>query len=319
MRTVHASSRQKTWFADIPMTRPTPTIFHEKWWLEAASLGSYRTATVYSDRSIVGWLPYILSRKRTGQRFLAMPAMTHVLGPALAPEVLAISNLRSLRQFTIIQALLEQLPEVSHVHFQLHGGLSDTLAFDAAGFTTSLGYTIEIAPDTTGNIWLQMRDKTRNVIRRAQEQLNITEFEDAQRFVKFYEDNLVDRGRSNNYDNHIFKFLIEECVKRRSGRMIVASKPSGEVVAGVFTVWDRHREYYFISTRKKDSHNGAVSLLIWNSIQHAIKIGVTFDTAGLDSNNFTLLTGFGGTLKARYTVQRSSTLYRMARFVKNIA
>ena len=300
----------------IPMSFPIPTIFHEPWWLETASLGTYRAATVYSDGRVIGWLPYILSRKPTGHRFLAMPAMTHVLGPALAPEVLAMSNLRSLRQFTIIQALLQQLPSVSHIQFQLHGGLADTLAFDAAGFTTHLGYTTEIAPNMKGILWQQMRDKTRNVIRRAQEQLIVSETRDIRVFVKFYEENLRVLGVSSRYNQKIFGLLIDGCLKRDVGRILIASKPGGEIVAGVFTVWDKHREYYYTSSRKINSINGAVSLLIWNSIKHAASSGLIFDTDGLNKSNLTLLTGFGGVLRARFSVYKSSKSFRLAQFVQ---
>jgi hypothetical protein len=66
-----------------------------------------------------------------------------------------------------------------------------------------------------------------------------------------------------------------------------------------------------------DSGNGAISLLIWTAIQHAAALGLTFNTDGLNSkNNLLLLTGFGGVLKPRYFVSKTTEMYQTAQFLK---
>src|ERR1700744_4662080 len=77
---------------DQPSSAPSPkfpvaTIFHEPWWLSAASDGAYEEVVVSSDNKIVGRLPYLRLRKFGWQTALVMPAMTHVLGPSLSLDI----------------------------------------------------------------------------------------------------------------------------------------------------------------------------------------------------------------------------------------
>lgn len=293
-----------------------PTIFHEPWWLEIASNGAYQEALVSSDGVIVGRLPYLLGRRIGGQTTLTMPAMTHVLGPALANMS---GSTRSLRRFNITRDLIEQLPQASHVWFRLHRGISDTLAFEAADFATGVDYTTEVAPDSKENLWQQMRDKTRNVIRRAQESLTVEQLLDPEPFLDFYDRNLRARGLRNHYDRRIYGKLITESLHRGVGRILVTRDSTGVAKSGIFTIWDRDSEYYLMSTRTPNSQNGATSLLIWTAIQHAALSGLTFNTDGLDSKtNLLLLTGFGGTIKPRYFVRTTSTMFQVVRYAKNL-
>lgn len=74
-----------------------------------------------------------------------------------------------------------------------------------------------------------------------------------------------------------------------------------------------------MSTRTPNSQNGATSLLIWTAIQHEALTGLTFNTDGLDSKtNLLLITGFGGTIKPRYFVGTTSTMFQVARYAKNL-
>ena len=295
----------------------TPTIFHEPWWLAIASDGAYREAKVVTNGVVLGRLPYLLSGKTAGQNAVIMPDMTHVLGPALGTE--GGDSTRSLKHFTITSELIAQLPKAAHTWFRLHRGVTDTLAFEAAGFSTGVDFTIEVAPDASDKLWKRMRDKTRNVIRRAGESLSVVECHDAARFLRFYDTNLADRGMRNQYNREVCTKLIVACLARAVGRLLIASDASGALKAGVFTVLDGETEYYFMSTRTLDSGNGATSLLIWSAIQHAAALGLTFNTDGLNSkNNLLLLTGFGGVLKPRYFVSKTSKIYQTAQFLKGL-
>ena len=300
-----------------PIFPSEPTIFHQPWLLAIASDGTYREATVSSGGAVVGRLPYILFRKLSGHKVLSIPDLTHALGPAITVETGASRSTRSLRQFTITRDLIAQLPKASHVGFRLHQGISNTLAFEAAGFETIVDYTVEIAPQPRDVLWSQMRDKTRNVIRRAGERLTVVDLLDAERFIDFYESNLRERRLRNYYPRHLCVALIAECLRRGVGRMLIAADPNGKYKSGVFTIWDHQQEYYFMSTRTRDSQNGATSLLIWAAIQHAALHGLTFNTNGLDSrSNFMLLSGFGGTIKPRLIVEKSSLTYALVRDIK---
>jgi hypothetical protein len=295
-----------------------PTIFHESWWLDKATAGRYRQVEVSLGGVTVGRLPYLEFRE-AGLTSIGMPTLTHFLGPAidLGP---GNSTTRQLRGLSIAGDLVAALPKVSGgVWFKLHAGVTDTLAFQEAGFRTDVQFTTEIAPDTEDVLWSRMRDKTRNVIRRAQERFTIEEDSDPDRFLAFYANNLRQRGLSNSYDMPCVRSVMEECIRRRQGKLRVALDDHGTYNSAIFTVWDRDTQYYLMSTRSSDAGNGATSMLLWDAIKDAARNNLTFDfdgaRHGADAKFFA---GFGGTFRPRYWVWRSSVAHRAVGLVSSL-
>jgi hypothetical protein len=291
--------------------------------MDIACAGSWSEAVLTWGGNVVGRLPYRIQKKPFGVTVLDMPTLVHTLGPVVAPEFAGANFPRSLKEVTIIRDLLAQLPKASHIVFRLHGGITNTLAFEAAGFTTCPNYTVEIKPDTADVLWRQMRDKTRNSIRRAQERLHIEVSTDVETFIDFYVGNLQYAGRNSHYDRALSLRLVSECLKRGVGRILVAKGENDQIQAGIFTMWDSTKEYYFMSTRRQDSINGAVSLLIWEALQHASQLGLILDMDGIHVvnegiPNLLLLTGFGGILTPRYVVQRSSRWIHLAGELRDV-
>jgi hypothetical protein len=301
----------------LPPKLPVATIFHEPWWLSAASDGAYEEAVVTSDDKIVGRLPYLRLRKAGWQTALVMPHMTHVLGPSLSLDIPGSERSRSLRRFTFVCQLIAQLPTAAHVWFALHRRETEILAFKAAGFATTVRFTVEIAPNPSAILWRDMRDKTRNVIRRAQENLIVQAIDDPSLFLEFYEENLRRRGQRNKYDARIYRNVMAACLERGRGRILFAADAAEAPQAAIFTAWDEEAEYYLMSTRRPESGNGATSLLVWTALQVAASSGRTFDLDGIDCRkNHTFLTGFGGMIRPRYIVSRTSTSFQVAQSLK---
>lgn len=294
-----------------------PTVFHEPWWMGIACDGNHQEATVASDGKIVGRLPYACATKFFRLRAIGMPHMTHVLGPAFARQY-ANSAQRSHKQLVITRSLIAQLPSAIHISFRLHAGIEDTLAFGEAGFRTSVDFTVEVPPAPIETIWRQMRDKTRNVIRRARERHSVVECTDAAHFFAFYECNLKERGAKNHYEDPLYLRLVTTSIQRGVGRIIMAVDPAGTEQGAVFTIWDDKAAYYLMSSRTKDAINGVINLLLWEAIKHASARNLVFDMDLLHVKkhslpNYLLLTGFGGEIKPRFTVSRASQVVRVAR------
>jgi hypothetical protein len=280
-----------------------PTIFHEPWWLEVASAGSYQVAEVESGGKTVGRLPY-LPYKRFGIPLIEMPMLTHFLGPALL-EGVGSPNSRFLRQLGITRELIQKLPRASLTAMKLHYGISETIAFQEQGFRTSVQFTHEIDPLPTDLLWANLRNKTRNVIRRAEEQFQVKEVTDAAEFMIFYLGNLAARNMRSFLDRDICERLIQECIERGRGR-ILATYDGKALQAANFYIWDRRYYYFLLSTRSLTSGNGATSLLLWEAIKDSAQRDLIFDSDGLNSSGAILFfAGLGGTVKPRYIVSKS--------------
>ena len=285
-----------------------PTVFHEPWWLDVVSAGTYRMAEFSAGGSCIGRLPYLLSRHR-GLQIVGMPMLTHFLGPAIDPGP-GKGTTQLLRTLSTAKDLIRQLPKAASVWFKLHRGTTDTLAFQALGYTAEVQFTSEVAPAPERELWAGLRDTTRRVIRRATDTLVAEETTDPDLFMHLYEQNLQERGLRNTYDSAICKQVLAEAVRRGAGRMLIATE-GGTPKVGVFTIWDDSAAYYLLTTRSLESGNGGISLLIWEAIKHAAARGIIFDFDGLrPSGDIQFFAGFGGTLKPRYFVHRSSLAYR---------
>lgn len=289
-----------------------PTIFHETWWLDAASAGQWREVTVSSGGSLVGRLPFTLG-ERLGTRFCVAPRLTHFLGPAI-DEGNGGAVSRNLRRTRIARELIQALPRTDAFYQRFHGGINETLAFQEAGFQTGVLFTFEVHPAPDGTLWHAMRDKTRNVIRRAQERVETVRCTSAEQFIAFYEANLAQRGRRNHYDPGIFVQVCRAALQRNRGCILCANGPDGEPLAAIFYVWDETVAYYTLSTRRQDADNGAVALLVWEAIRDAATRNLIFDMDGSYTAGSSLFyTGFGGQIRPRYIVSRSSFPYDLAR------
>jgi len=280
-----------------------PTIFHEPWWLEIASSGNYKVAEVQSGGKTVGRLPYLVY-KRFGIPHIEMPMLTHFLGPALT-EGDGSANNRFLRHLGITRELIQKLPRASLTAMKLHYGISETIAFQEQGFRTSVQFTHEIDPAPKDLLWANLRNKTRNVIRRAEEQFQIKEMTDAREFMIFYLGNLAARKVRSFLNRDICERLIQECIERGRG-CILAAYSGKSLLAANFYIWDRRYYYFLLSTRSLTSGNGATSLLLWEAIKDSAQRGLIFDSDGLNSSGAILFfAGLGGTVKPRYIVSKS--------------
>jgi hypothetical protein len=259
------------------------SIFHEPWWLEIVTDGRWESVEVSHGGRMVGEMPFYVTRQ--GPWSVSwLPPMTHTLGPVV--KLSGAKPAEDLRhRIKVTEELISKLPRV-HRFFQVcDPRMSDALAFQLWGFDVSSSYTFEINPDhTEGEVWSGMRDKTRNLIRRASEQLTVRAITDPHKFVRFYDDNLWARSRDNAYQAATTLGLSEAAISRQCGKLLGAFRPDGHIDAGIFLVWDCHAMYYLLSSRNTNGHNGAVSLLLWEAIREALRRKLIFDFDGVPTS-----------------------------------
>ncbi len=294
------------------------TVFHEKWWLDAIAPGRWREVVCVRGGQVVGSLPFEeLSLGRL--KICAMPQATHVLGPFLEIRPSKAESLSRTTQ-SITACLLEKIGKHDHVEMILGTEYTDITPFLHAGFEvkphpTLLLNCVPPLPD----LWAGLRDKTRNVIRRAREQLTVQCIEDVSQFTRFYEENLEDDA--SYFSLAASAAATAAACAHKQGKIVAATSADGVVHAMVVFLWDDHRVYYFHSSRKKNlAHAGAVSLLLWTGIELAHSKGLWFDfDAGLAKlSRYKFLVSFGGEIANRYEVTRSTRMYRVQHGIRRI-
>ncbi|MDE1184256.1 GNAT family N-acetyltransferase [Paraburkholderia sp.] len=292
------------------------SIFHEHWWLDIATAGEWRLATVRRNQTVIAEMPYYVARMGLW-RISQLPPLTRTLGPVIRSTGFGDAREAHHRRDLTAQ-LIEQLPHCDSFFQVFDPRVEDALAFALNGFTVSARYTFRIPGHcSVADAWAKLDSKTRNVIRGADKQLMIAPIATPAEFLAFYESNLATRSRTNAYGTVLMRQLVNAFVEREAGHLLGAYGPNGRLVAAIGVVWDQHAMHYLLSTRAHDAHGGSISLLLWTAIQRSLERKLTFDFDGFSSpSTFNFLKGFGGTLTQRLGVERLSTTYSVARILK---
>ncbi len=287
-----------------------PSLFHEAWWLDAA-LPGHEAVTVSAGNRVVARLPFRRHR-HLGQRASILPGLVPFLGPALRPSAGSPVN-QALHRHQLTRELIAQLPPLACFSQRLHRGTPDALAFQQLGFAVETVFTYEVEPAPPALLWRAMRDKTRNVIRRAEDATTLVDLEPAA-FARLYAENL---GRTRNT---MFaangQAVFEAALAHGRGRLLAARDATGAVAAAIFYAWDDEVTYYILTTRRPDGHNGVVSRLIWQAIRDSAAAGRVFDFGGVGTHGSVLFyAAFGGEVRPRYLVRRRTDTYRFAQLL----
>jgi hypothetical protein len=248
-----------------------------------------------------------------------MPQITRFLGPVVrVPSGKTEARFRS--AYSIVSDLLEHLAAFDHVEMTLNTEFRDLTPFLAAGYEVRVHPTFLLdCRRPIEELWAGLRDKTKNVIRRARERLTVHEIDDANLFANFYRRNL--EGAEPNFDLSLLPTVFAAARTRDRCKIVAAMDARGVVHAKVFFIWDDNYVYYFLSTRDKNiAHLGAVSLLLWTGIEfaHARQLCFDFDGGITDDARYKFKVAFGGKLANRFDVARSTARYQLQRTIRRI-
>jgi len=304
---------------------PKPSLFHEHWWLSAATGGGFSEVELKHGDHLAGRLPFVIVRKR-GFRILCMPAFTHLLGPYVNSST-GKPQTRMMNRLSTVRSLIDQLPPFDFFKQAIDPSaddgfaLIDGLAFQDRGFQVGHQYTFQVDCRVDLDSLLSgMHFKVRQHIRRAEEKCTIAAVDDPHRFIRFYTDNLRKTGRKSYMQFDRFPMLFSECCARNCGTILAALQSDGAPVAMTYLVWGNGIMYYLMTTRAPDvSDNGSVNLLIWSAMKRAHELGLLFDLDGVTtSGTARFLSGFGGKIKTRLIITAEGRLFHAVECLKTV-
>jgi hypothetical protein len=292
------------------------SIFHEPWWLDAATEGAWRVAQVKHGNIVIGEMPYIVSKKALWQ-ISTLPPLTRTLGPVIRPHQTSANDREWSQRLGIARDLIAQLPKCARFHQIMDPRVSEAeaLAFRLEGFNVKVAFTLVVDGWTDeASAFAALKGTTRTAVRRAQECLTVRPIDSAKEFLDFYSANLEVRKLDNVYGAATMGRLLHEMMKREAGTLLGAFDPQGTLVAATALLWDTRSAYYFLSARRPGAHSGAVSLLLWSAMRTAGERGLSFDFDGVSTAGILkFLGGFGGRLVRRFEVERTMPVYAALR------
>ena len=277
-------------------------VFQQRWWMEIArGTAHLNEAQVVEGNIVVGRLPYVVKRNKAGFKWGAFSTWTHISGPVISQDLSEEAKAGVLHQ------LLAQLPRNISLYFVCRPTLADAElireAFNAAGFERSAVITYSLPPDAESIINRLSRKHAKHIIS-ADRRLDVIDIS-ADRFIKFYEANLKEAGKTSHSPLGVAHDLITAGGERNPPqvRAIAARKrrereEKGSLVANldedifdaaIACAWDNERYYLWMLTRRRDAspgekpHPDAVKLLVVKAMEHARSLGLIFDSDGVGS------------------------------------
>jgi len=292
------------------------TIFHEDWWMNCVSGGKSDRIVIERGSNVIGWLPFAIFNE-FGLSACGTPHLARLSHPVI------LLDSRKTESFNrgsarVISEMIRRLPRTHYTKFVIGPVWSDALAWQMNGFDTRVEHTFVLDFATSHlDPWRAMRDKTRNIIRRAQERLTISNVS-AQDFVEFYQSNLP--SFKFYYNANYISDLYPEVKKRGQGEMHGSYDAAGVLQAAVFFVWDERDYYYFLSARNRSCTDiGATSLLVWHGILEAKKMGLRFDFDGVTSpERMQFMVGYGGHTASRFIVEKKTPLFMARQYASKV-
>jgi len=294
------------------------TLFHQDWWLDAATNGHWDRVIVQRDGIVAAAMPFIL-RKNFGLRFLTMPPYTRTLGPLFA-NIPTKPSKRLAMQVELLHSLLVKAPRHDRFEMVLSPRSDLTLAFVTCsyGVTNTFTFVWEGHPPMD-QLLRDMQSKTRRKIQANAKRLHAERHTDIDRFIRL---SVLEHNRlfSNTNDFRTITTIFQACVKRRQAMVLSAVNQNGEDVAVSVLVWGCGVLYNLLAARHpREAGPGANSFLLWEAMRTAQERGLEFDSDGIYSPHAAVFySRFGLTPQVRPTINHGNGWWKLALMAKSM-
>jgi len=288
-------------------------LFFQPWYLDAvAGDGSWDVCLAKQPGGdILGFWPYYY-KNRYSISTITHPHLTPYLGPYLIYSD-HIQKAQSIRSFErkVLKELHDQLPTVSRVILHGHPYWQNWRPLNWEGYHQTTRYTLRVdLSKREEELYKDLKDKTRNQIVSAERSVTIENDISAEQLYKLSQSTFHRKETEIPYSFELFAKLLE-AVESRSLGLSLSTEENGQVTAAVYVIRDHNTAYLITTGRHGKAHNGAVSLLIWESIKRMKSAGVqTFDFEGsMIKGIATFFDGFGGDLVPYHRLTKTKTKY----------
>jgi len=225
------------------------------------------------------------------------------------PGKKAVSRLQ--QQVSLLTELRKKLPRHDRMELCLPPESDLPFAFVECGFRATQTFTFRSDPYAAGDPWLEMEQKTRNVVQSAQKRFSIEEHADIERFIRLSRKERASGQGEDRCDYPATARLFEAAHARHQAVILSAMNDRSEEAAAAILVWDEHVVYYWLSVRDAQLSRGANSLLLWSAYRLAQKSRKIFDLDGfITPQNGMFLARFGFQPVARTFVSYSTPVWQ---------
>lgn len=267
----------------VRQTDSLPIFFYD-WWLDAvAGVRGWVGILLKEGNDVIAIWP-LARKKKWGYWKIVMPPTTPYMG-CLYKLPLGLKLHKALSwEFRILETLLDVLPYFDDYHQTFYPYPMNWQPFYWRGFSQTTRYTYRIIlKPPLETIFSEFRPQTRTHIRKASQNYTITTDLEAELFYNLNQKTFLHQNISLPYSRVFFIRKDQILVAQKKRKIFFAINPQGQVVAGIYLIWDKFTAYLHMMGSDPNIRGADVgNLLVWEAIRFAkTELGVNcFDFEG---------------------------------------
>lgn len=302
-------------YDDFVDSSPQGSLFHKSWWFDAVSPDHYRILSIKKNEEMLAAWP-LTFKKIAGTNLILPPQLTPRMGILFAPPRKIKYAEQLSDEMNLTTRLIDLLPKHSLFYQRFAIDFTNWLPLCWAGFqqTTRYTYVIEDLSDLS-RVWENVRYSTKRKINMAQKcGIQIVTNLSLEKFLDLNEMTFHRQKLSVPYSREYVRRIDKACEKNNARKIFFAVDQTGQVHAAVYMVYDKKAAYYLMGGADPSfNHCGAHFLALWEAIQYASKVSLSFDFEGsMHSSIEPVFRGFGGIQKPYMEITGGNRLFESA-------
>ena len=314
--TVQRINDESLWNSFVS-TSPQGTVFSKSQWLNAAAGaqgGIPKYIGVFEDQKLAAGITFVELSRGTFRK-ITTPVLTPYGGMIYRQDSGKRLSEQESFNMSCAEKIVEYLNPRYRYSFLVHSpGLTDVRPFTWAGWSEKVRYTYVLDLSDRDRIWDLMERRVRKVLRKAESILELGNTIDSGHFGGLYERIYLDRGNKPPVERKIVIALLNNALQSGLAEIRTVHDANGEIVSVLVVVSGDEKAYAWISGSIPDRNStGALSYLLWDSIQRYSETCASFDLLGANLPTIAFFKkGFGGMLTPYYVTERYSSLFSKA-------
>lgn len=301
----------KTRYRELCKKEPTIPLFSQDWWMDAVC-GDADWDVILAEKndSIVGALPYQITRGFWGLSQIVMPKLTPSIGVWIKyPQDQNYTNRLSYDK-EVLNEIIRQLDDLKIAYFSHHFtcSTSNWLPFFWKGFqqTTRYTYVLEDISDLDA-VYGRFKSSKRREIKKASEILYVKQDLTAKAFYEYHRRFLAKQKEEIVYSLQVLQRIFSSAYERNQGKVLIGEDHQGTIHGATFIIWDEMSAYWLINALDPEYRSSGVGqLLAWEGIKYVSSRTRQFDFEGSMVEAYEQpYRYFGGTQKAYFNIRKT--------------
>lgn len=247
-------------------------LYHQPWWLDSVCK-NWDIIVLRDKEKVVLTCPIPYNGKT-----IVPPPYTQFLGPHFHQEEYLTNPSK---YYQSIEKVIEAYPDFDFFNQKTSTKITNWLPWHWKDFSQTTRYTYKIK--NLSNFSLvesNFKDTLKRNIKNAEKEFTVSNFDDAELFYEIFSEKFKAGKNTDVIPKKPLIELINQSIEHQQGKLYFSEK-DGKAEAGIFVCHDKDTAYYIAGgIRISCNHNGALSLLFYETLKDYSKTHQAFDFEG---------------------------------------